>query len=136
MRVRRPNDEEVTMNMAPLIDVVFQMLIFFMVATTYGNQALEKELDLDLPTAESGEEAAKRDEVVINLMRDGRIVVDGTDHTRDSLMRLLAEVARADAETPVTIRGDKASMLESVVSILDACRLTGLSNLGVMTLDT
>ena len=124
------------MNMAPLIDVVFQMLIFFMVATTYGNQTMEKELDVDLPTAESGEEPAKREEVVINLLRDGRIVVDGADHTRESLLRLLEEVARADAQTPVTIRGDKQSMLESVVSIMDVCRITGLSNLGVMTRDS
>ena len=124
------------MNMAPLIDVVFQMLIFFMVATTYGNQAMEKELDVDLPTAESGEEPAKREEVVINLLRDGRIVVDGADHTRESLLRLLEEVARADAQTPVTIRGDKQSMLESVVSIMDVCRITVLSNLVVMTRDS
>jgi biopolymer transport protein ExbD len=136
VRVRRANEEEVTMNMAPLIDVVFQMLIFFMVATTYGNQTMEKELDVDLPTAESGEEPAKREEVVINLLRDGRIVVDGANHTRESLLRLLEEVARADAQTPVTIRGDKQSMLESVVSIMDVCRITGLSNLGVMTRDS
>lgn len=123
------------MNMAPLIDIVFLLLIFFMVATTYIQR--EKEMGVDLPSAASGaEEAGLREEIVINLMQDGRIIVDGKELSSTALVELLTATARQNADTPVTIRGDKKAVLESLVSIMDACRLAGLSNLGVMTRDS
>ena len=63
---------DLSLNLAPMIDVVFLLLIFFMVATTFANQ--EKEMNLDLPTAESGEESVDSpDEIILNLLSDGRI---------------------------------------------------------------
>jgi biopolymer transport protein ExbD len=126
--------DELVLNLAPMIDVVFLLLIFFMVATTFVEK--EKEMGLDLPQAESGEEAERTpDEVVINLMRDGRILVAGEEVDRSALIESLTRVARRDPETPVTIRGDKEVFHQHVVSVMDACRVAGLSNLGVMTLD-
>jgi biopolymer transport protein ExbD len=126
--------DELVLNLAPMIDVVFLLLIFFMVATTFAEK--EKEMGLDLPQAESGEEAqSKPDEVVINLMRDGRILVSGDEVDRAALIESLTRVARRDPETPVTIRGDKEVFHQHVVGVMDACRIAGLSNLGVMTLD-
>ena len=75
------------------------------------------------------------DEVVINLMRDGRILVSGDEVDRAALIESLTRVARRDPETPVTIRGDKEVFHQHVVGVMDACRIAGLSNLGVMTLD-
>ena len=126
--------DEIVMNLAPMIDVVFLLLIFFMVSTTFVQK--EKEMGLDLPQAESGEEAEiTPDEIVINLMRDGRILVSGDELDRSALIEALTRIARRDPETPVTIRGDKEVFHEHVVAVMDACRIAGLSNLGVMTLD-
>ena len=117
-----------------MIDVVFLLLIFFMVATTFVDR--EKELDVDLPTAESGEQPQKEpDEILINLLADGRLVIDGQEVTREELDPILEHAARRNAETPVTIRGDRDAVLDRLVTVMDACRLAGLSNLGVMTLD-
>ena len=48
---------------------------------------------------------------------------------------LLVRAAKANPETPVTIRGDRAVVLERVVSVMDACRIAGLTDIGMMTLD-
>lgn len=135
MRVRTQDPAaELSLNLAPMIDVVFLLLIFFMVATTFAQQ--EKEMSLDLPTAESGEEAKSTpEEIVINLMQDGRIRVAGEDVSEEALEALLVRAARANAETPVTIRGDRDVVLQKVVLVMDACRRAGLTDIGIVHQD-
>ena len=126
--------EELAMNLAPMIDVVFLLLIFFMVATTFVDQ--EKELSVDLPLAQSGEEAEPQpEEIVLNLLADGSIVMNGATLSPDELRAQLERLARGNPETPVTIRGDKKVFHEHVVALMDSCRLAGLQNLGLMTID-
>ena len=112
---------DLSLNLAPMIDVVFLLLIFFMVATTFANQ--EKEMDLDLPTAESGEEATDSpDEVILNLLSDGTIKVRGEVVDDEALEALLVRTARSNAETPVTIRGDQDVVLQRVVAVMDVAQ--------------
>jgi biopolymer transport protein ExbD len=126
--------EEAALNLAPMIDVVFLLLIFFMVATTFVQR--EKEMGLDLPQAESGEDAREDlDELVINLLQDGTMRLNGADYDEDGLRNALGRAAKANPETPVTIRGDKDVVLQRVVFVMDACRLAGLTDIGMMTLD-
>ena len=134
MQVKDDDAEELTLNLAPMIDVVFLLLIFFMVATTFVEK--EKEMGLDLPTAESGEEPERDfDELVINLLEDGAIKVNGETMTEDQLNQTLGFAARSNPETPVTIRGDREVVLQRVVAVMDACRIAGLTDIGMMTLD-
>ncbi|MEZ6016947.1 MAG: biopolymer transporter ExbD [Planctomycetota bacterium] len=135
MRVRTQDPAaELSLNLAPMIDVVFLLLIFFMVATTFAQQ--EKEMSLNLPTAESGEEAKNTpEEIVINLMSDGRLRVAGQDIDEEGLEALLVRAARANAETPVTIRGDRDVVLQRVVMVMDACRRAGLTDIGIVHQD-
>jgi len=128
------SSEDLAMNLAPMIDVVFLLLIFFMVATTFAVH--EKELSVDLPLAESGDEASlDTQEVVLNLMADGSIVMDGEAIGPDALRARLERIARGNPKTPVTIRGDKRVFHEHVVSLMDTCRLAGLVDLGITTID-
>lgn len=133
MQVRGDDDAELTLNLAPLIDVVFLLLIFFMVATTFVER--EKEMGVDLPQAETGDRVEEREEIVINLFEDGRIVLDGHEVDRDELLEALSRAARQNRETPVTIRGDERATHGRVIDVMDVCRLAGLENLGLMTLD-
>lgn len=127
--------EEPRLELTPMIDVIFQLLIFFMVATTFQDE--ERELDVDLPKAETGSSlAADLDEIVINLKRDGGIVVSGQTVDEDGLARLLASAAERDPETPVTIRGDRLVHHENVVAVMDACGLAGLTALSLGTMET
>ena len=126
--------EELALNLAPMIDVVFLLLIFFMVATTFVDR--EKELSVELPQADSGESATRElDEIVINLARDGRVFLGQREIPTEELLDSLARTARRDPETPVTIRGDREVYHQHVVAVMDTCRQAGLTNLGVMTIE-
>lgn len=125
---------EPELSMAPLIDVVFQLLIFFMVATSFREK--ERALDLDLPSTVSGAEEGRRDEEIeIDVFPDGRVLVAGREVARAELVGALVDAARGRDTTPVTVRGDRKATHEVVVAVLDACGQAGLSNLSIGTLD-
>ncbi|MFT5052464.1 MAG: biopolymer transport protein ExbD [Chlamydiales bacterium] len=124
--------EELSLNMAPMIDIVFLLLIFFMVTTTFRDR--EKQMDIELPLAQSGESPEREpDEVVINVGRDGRIYLGQAELPQEDLLASLTRTARHNPETPVTIRGHREAFHEHVVSVMDTCRRAGLTNLGIMT---
>jgi len=126
-------EDEIGFNLTSMIDVVFLLLIFFLVATTYLDP--ERELDLDLPRAESGSERDKPpQELVLNIFRDGRVALRGREVDGEGLRAELERAAASDPMTPVTIRGDAHVEHERVVAVMDACALAGLSNLSVGTL--
>ena len=126
--------DEPAVNLTPMIDVVFQLLIFFMVATTFLDP--EREIDVELPEASSGEALDERtDEIVINVMRDGALVLAGDTVDRDALLRTLTSAAERNPETPITIRGDRLVHHESIVGVMDACGTAGLYNLSIGTME-
>lgn len=132
------DDEELDepgLNLTPMIDVVFQLLIFFMVATTFLDP--EREIEVELPEALTGEELEEElDEIIINVTREGGYVVSGEAVDRQRLDQMLAQAASRNPETPVTIRGDRLVHHESVVAAMDACGGAGLFNLAIGTLET
>lgn len=134
MRVRDEEGDELEFSMAPMIDVVFQLLIFFMVSTTYATD--EKDLDVELPSARSGESAGGApQQLVINVFRDGRISLAGRTLNEAELERELRRAASGDRATQVTIRGDRQANHERIVAVMDACGVAGLSNLALGTRD-
>lgn len=135
MRIRETEaGGETELSMAPLIDIVFLLLIFFMVATTYLDP--ERELEIDLPVAESaGVSEESPDEIVISVMQDGSLLCGGREVEDNELSTLLTDAADRNSETPVTIRGDRRVQHERVVAVLDACGMAGLYNLAVGTLE-
>ena len=134
MRIRDEElEDELSLNLTSLIDVVFLLLIFFMVATTFLDP--ERALELDLPQAESGEQVHERpDELVLNVFRDGRVALGGRELELPALRASLERAAGRDPSTPVTIRGDAQVEHARIVAVMDACALAGLSNLSVGTL--
>ncbi len=134
MKIRKRDDDEPVLNLTPMIDVVFQLLIFFMVATTFLDP--EKEIGIELPEAASGVAAEEdKQELVINIFADGRIVLSGREIEADDLLSELRAAAQADSKRPVTIRGDRLVHHERVVYVMDACGQAGLLNLAVGTME-
>ena len=135
MRIAEPAEgEEMGLNLTSLIDVVFLLLIFFMVATTFLDP--EREIGIELPEAESAEVSEEApDEIIINVARDGALSLGGAPVDRAGLDAALKRAAASDPSTPVTIRGDRLVHHEDVVGVMDACGAAGLSNLAVGTLD-
>jgi biopolymer transport protein ExbD len=125
--------EEVAINLTPMIDVVFLLLIFFMVATTFLDP--EREIEIDLPPASSaGMPEEQPNEIVINVLRDGSLQLGQREVDGEGLDSALTSAAARDPRTPVTIRGDRLVAHESIVGVMDACGRAGLVNLAVGTL--
>ena len=109
-------------------DIVFLMLVFFMLATTFVDP--EKALGIELPGASSASDAPA-EELIINVLEDGTYVVSGISLDAEGLRARLAQAARERADTPVTIRGHRLARHEAIVTAMDACQEHGLTNLSV-----
>lgn len=131
MRLASGEDgDEFALNLTSMTDIVFLMLVFFMLATTFVDP--ERALEVELPAA-SASERAPREELVINVLEDGSFVVSGELLERAALLERLRRTAEDAPETPVTIRGHRLARHEAIVSVMDACGLAGLRNLSVGT---
>ena len=119
------NDGDSVINLMPLVDVVFLLLIFFLAATTFARE--EVELDLSLPEARSGTPARQDRQIVVNVFADGRLVVDGREVTLEALRQKLDAAARRNKDQAVLVRGDEQARFGMGIAVLDACRLARLS---------
>ncbi len=135
MKIRNGEaEEEPQINLTAMIDTFMLLLIFFMLATNFAQ--IEKDMNVALPPAESGEiSQAIPDEIIVNLTKDGRLMLLGKEVDEASLQTTLAAAAQKDPKTPVTIRGDKDVNHGRVVAVMDACGVAGLTNLQIGVLD-
>ena len=132
--VRRVADQEPSVNLTPLIDVVFLLLIFFMLATTFMDP--EKDINLDLPSSsEAGSVSEEIDELIVNVMADGSTVISGQQLDEANLLARLRQAAAQNPETQVTIRGDADTAHQNIVRVMDYCTHAGLGNLAIATMD-
>jgi biopolymer transport protein ExbD len=122
-------------NMTPMIDVVFQLIIFFLVSSQLVKQ--EAQMPLSLPLADSGPAAVddERPRVIVNVLADGRILLAGSLVTPQALERRLAnQYAEFQREHPgrndleVRIRSDREVPYQAIEPILLACARAGIWN--------
>ena len=130
---RRLQEEAETVQMAPLIDIVFLTLVFFMVTSVYAN--LESEVDITLPTADSAEQSERTPgEIFINLPADGRIILNQREMTIEELQEVLYRVAEYYPGGAVIVRGDRSAVLGRAIAILDCCRKADIQNVAFAAL--
>jgi biopolymer transport protein ExbD len=134
VKLQKLEEDEPLISLTPMIDVVFTLLVFFMLATTFAER--ERALDIDLPQASAANPPpSKTNELVINVARDGRISIDGRALQGAELAKVLGEAARREPSTLVTVRGDRLGTYQEIVQVLDECMRAGLSNLSLGTLE-
>lgn len=121
------------LSLTPLIDVVFLLLIFFLVTSEFEEE--ERRLDIVLPTATSATPMiSKPREIVVDIDQDGRIYLGGEPTRLAELERLIAAaVANNPTNQTVVIRADQATAFQPVVSVMDVCNRTGVSDYSVTT---
>lgn len=133
MKFRRQKAEEDSVNLTPLIDVVFLLLIFFMVSTTFTK---ETHLSVDLPeaTGRLAEEAKEQIEILINA--DGSYAVNGQNLVNKKLSTLkaaLEKTANGQMDRPLVITADAKSPHQAVVTAMDAAGQLGFVHLSITT---
>lgn len=126
-------DEGDPVPLAPLIDIVFLTLVFFMVTSVYST--LEAEVDITLPTADSAKMDDRRQgEIFINLRADGSIVLNQREVSMEELHGVLERVAEFFPGGSVIIRGDREADLGRAIGILDICRQVDIQNVSFAAL--
>ena len=114
-----------TLEMTPIIDMVFLLLIFFLVSTTFHQT--EREMKIALPEAVSaGPISISLREIIINVGADGEIIVSGRTISADDLRVLIHEAVAANPDQKVTVRGDRNTPYANIINVLDVCKGAGL----------
>ena len=133
MNLRRSRSDEPDVNLTPLIDVVFILLLFFMVSTTFQR---ESEINIELPEA-SAEPVEERDETLeIVIDAEGHYFIDEQQVVNTELETLKQAIEKflgARSEIPVVIRADRQTPYESVVRAMDATAQLGLLQMSLAT---
>ena len=133
MQFRRQRGEEVGVNLTPLIDVVFLLLIFFMVSTTFKK---ESHISLNLPEANGEKMVAENNQIEIVINAQGEYSVNNkalANNQFDTLRRAIKAVAGGKSDLPVIISADAVAPHQSVVNAMDASGQLGFTQLSITT---
>lgn len=133
MKFRRQRREEVGINLTPLIDVVFLLLIFFMVSTTFTR---ETQLSIDLPEAKGEPRDSVESQIEILVDESGVYRVNGrplVDARLRTLQAAIYKEARGDTTLPMIITADAQAAHEHVVRAMDAAGQMGFVHLSITT---
>lgn len=133
MKFQRQQADDINVNLTPLIDVVFLLLIFFMVSTTFTR---ETQLEVDLPQASNSEEVTQQATLEVMITAEGEYRVNGKaliNAQARTLKMALAKIAQDDVSQPITISADARTPHQAVVTAMDVAGSLGFSKLSITT---
>ena len=133
MKFRRQRLDDVNINLTPLIDVVFLLLIFFMVSTTFTR---ETQLSIDLPEAQGQAKAASDRQIEILIDEAGQYRVNGqglVDNRVRTLQAAIYKISAGDTTLPMIITADAQAAHQYVVRAMDAAGQMGFVHLSITT---
>ena len=128
MQIRQTqSDEEPAVNLMPLIDMVFLLLIFFLIATTFAQE--ERDANVQLPASQEEQPlSAPPQQLIINIRANGEIMI-GTQTLKDyaDLQKMLIRVVDADPAREVLIRCDERAIHKYFAAVVRLCREVGIN---------
>lgn len=129
-RSRRQNaDEETAIDMTPMLDIVFIMLIFFIVTTSFVKEA---GVDINRPAASTGKKTDSKS-LVVAITKDGVVYIDGNPVDVETVRPLVESLRAQDPESAVMVQADEASKTGSLIQVMDQIRAAGVTNISVAT---
>jgi len=118
--------------LAPLVDVLLLLLIFFLL--TWNAARNENELDVKVPKASAAKEkSAPIGDVIVNVKADGNVVVNRRNLSSAELADLLRSLVKLNTEQAVVIRGDEAGAYKNIIDVLNICTEAGITNVAFAT---
>lgn len=138
MRIHLGEEEQPEIGLIALIDCIFFLLMFFMVATSFKQQTdneKRKELPVVLPTASASfsPASASAAPLIIGVDKGGKFYLDGEQIGTQALHDRLRKEAAADPSRGVRVDGDRAAAYQHIVHVLDLCQLAGLTHIAMHT---
>jgi biopolymer transport protein ExbD len=125
----KKRSEDAALDISPLIDVVFILLIFFMVTTTFQQ---DMQLELERPGSSSGSRASTK-ALRVYIDRGGTVYVDDAPVKLWVLQSRVREYLRDAVGGTVLVVADRATVTEKLIEVIDQCRLGGAADVGVVT---
>lgn len=123
-------------NVAPLIDVVFLLIIFFLTVSRIAQVKVET---LSLPEATTGKESKETGSgrITINVHKDGRVTASGSTQSMDSLRQMLVDQTKhwGRGTVPILVRGDRNAPWAKVSEIMEVCTATGVGETAVAVVE-
>lgn len=114
-----------SIDLTPVIDTVFNLLIFFLVGTTFLQA--EREMKIVLPVAASAAPiSAMVQDLIVNVDAQGAIVVSGKPMSAEDLSAFVSQAVAGNPQQKVTVRGDRATAYANIVTVLDICKAAGI----------
>jgi biopolymer transport protein ExbD len=117
-------------NLTPLIDIVFLLLVFFMLTSHFVQ---EQALNIDLPVADSGEAVTEDTQLEVVIKPEGVLLIDDHIVEPDNLQAVLQEQLKGRKDKLVRVRGDRGAPLGEAVTVLDAARKAGADGVDIVT---
>ena len=134
---RRRQRDHPDMEITPLIDVVFLLLIFFLVTTSFsqatGGEEQESEINIELPKATTGQQTGQGERVILYVTGEGKVEIRGdVDVEGEGLRQRLASLHESKPDIRVLLKGDEKASHGRMVEILDEIRLAGFTNVNLV----
>lgn len=134
MRLKPKDDSDLEVSLTPLIDAVFLLLVFFLVATMMKKNL--KDVDIALPESASAERLAPdKNRFVIAVDAGGEFFVEGVPATLQTLHDSLARLSLEDPGRQVRLDVDRDTPASAVVEVVNLCQFRGIFNVGIRTYD-
>ncbi len=133
MRALAEQDDGAEIPLTPLIDVVFLLLIFFLVATSFTRRELDQKVDL--PTAEGGVKSQfNKKNLVINIRSDGTVIIAGRLLNASALPQAVRDWREENPQMRVQLRSDGRVEYRQVMAVLGTCRAAGVDKVDLPVL--
>lgn len=130
MSLRNQVEDMPTLNLTSMIDVLFLLIIFFVVGTKFIEA--ERQIELQLPqVAPNDALSAAPEKKVVNVYRDGQITLDRQNVSLEELKNRLAAARTQYRALGVLVRGDGLTPFERVANVLNACKQAGIADLAI-----
>jgi len=130
MSLKQQFEEMPAINLTPMIDLLFLLIIFFVIGTKFIES--ERQIELKLPQVKPGDAlTAAPEKKVINVYRDGQITLDRKSVTLEELTERLTAAHGQYHALGVLVRGDGAAAFERVAHVLTACKRAGIGDLSI-----
>ncbi len=130
MPLKTHADPEPAINLTPMVDVVFQLILFFLLGTKFTE--MERKIGLEIPRVTSSQAlAATAERHVINVYPDGTLTFDGTPVSLEQLVQRLQDASGQGPSAGVLVRADAQGPFQAVATVLDACKRAGVRQLGI-----
>ncbi len=120
----KPYDD---INITPMLDLAYVLLVIFIIMTTAAVQGIK----VDLPTASAAQALNQPNTKVIAVSNDGTVSLDAVPVSLGELEQRLAQEVAADPQVPVILRGDRVVQYDRIMQVLDLCSKVGVTSIGL-----